>query len=175
LKQGLLFLALLLFLLGLYYYNSPQRQPASAKVAAAVDAPKAAKQPELTTAPAAAAAAAPQQTFPADTLNTPQSTGKEDVETLHRMLEHYLSALQRRGGPPLGDDKDLVRVLTGRNSMRVVFMPAKHHAISAEGRLLDRWGTPYHLHSLSSAKYEVRSAGPDRKLFNEDDLVWPEE
>jgi hypothetical protein len=111
----------------------------------------------------------------ADTLNTSESTGKEDVEILYMILEQYLSSLQRKGGPPLGDDTDLVHVLTGRNPMRVIFLPAQHHAISPQGRLLDRWGTPYHLHSLSSVKYQIRSAGQDKKLFNQDDLVWPED
>lgn len=94
----------------------------------------------------------------------------EDVRILHGLIRQYLTALQRRAGPPIGDDADLVRALTGRNPLRMIVIPPGHPAISAEGRLLDRWGTPYHIHARSSASYEVRSAGADRRLFTADDL-----
>jgi hypothetical protein len=64
-----------------------------------------------------------------------------------------------------------VRALTGRNPLRLIVLPPGHPAISAEGRLLDRWGMPYHIHSRSSTSYEVRSAGADRQLFTADDLI----
>jgi hypothetical protein len=94
----------------------------------------------------------------------------DDVRILHGLIRQYLTALQRRAGPPIGDDADLVRALTGRNPLRFIVIPPGHPAISAEGRLLDRWGTPYHIHARSSASYEVRSAGADRRLFTADDL-----
>jgi hypothetical protein len=36
---------------------------------------------------------------------------------------------------------------------------------------LDRFGTPYFFHPISETRIDVRSAGPDRKLWTEDD-VW---
>jgi hypothetical protein len=104
-------------------------------------------------------------------LNSPDTAPQRDVQILHDLMNQYLTALQRRAGPPVGDDADLVRALTGRNPLKLTVIPPNHPAISKEGRLLDRWGTPYHVHALSSQSFEFRSAGPDRKLYTADDLI----
>ena len=107
----------------------------------------------------------------ADELNSPNHPAEEDVEIVRQLIGQYLTAMQRRPGPPIGDDRDLVRVLTGKNPLRAVVISPTHRAIDREGRLLDRWGTPYHLHPLDATAISVRSAGPDRRLFTPDDLV----
>jgi hypothetical protein len=104
-------------------------------------------------------------------IGAPGRTAADDVETVRRIIGQYTTALQRRAGPPIGDNRDLVRVLSGANPLRLAVLPPGHPAIDAEGRLLDRWGTPYHIHPLGAALISVRSAGPDRRLFTEDDLV----
>ncbi|HYF35266.1 MAG TPA: hypothetical protein VD994_08270 [Prosthecobacter sp.] len=106
-------------------------------------------------------------------LNAPESSPEQDLVILRDLTSQYLTALQRRAGPPIGDDADLVRALTGRNPLRLTVIPPDHPAITPEGRLLDRWGTPYHVHARSAQSFEFRSAGPDRKLFTTDDLVLP--
>ncbi|MDZ4288314.1 MAG: hypothetical protein U0984_10160 [Prosthecobacter sp.] len=106
-------------------------------------------------------------------LNAPDAPPDQDVVVLRDLIRQYLSALQRRPGPPIGDDADLVRALSGRNPLKLTVIPGNHPAINAEGRLLDRWGTPYLIHARSSQSYEVRSAGPDKRLFTADDFVAP--
>lgn len=107
----------------------------------------------------------------AEQLNLPDGDPAQDVITLHRILQQYQRALHNRQGPPIGDDIDLARALKGRNPMKRAFIPATHPALSNDGHILDRWGTPYHLHPRGNGAFEVRSAGPDRKLYTEDDLV----
>ena len=107
----------------------------------------------------------------ADQLNASGVDPAQDVITLHRIITQYQRALRHRQGSPIGDDIDLARALNGRNPMRQVFIPATHPALSRDGHILDRWGTPYFLHPRGNGAIEVRSAGPDRKLFTEDDLV----
>ena len=104
-------------------------------------------------------------------LNTPGGDGLHDVQPLHALIRQYLRILHHRQGPPIGDDTDLAHVLTGHNPMRLIFVPPGNPALSADGHLRDRWGTPYFIHALGYGTYEVRSAGPDRKLFTTDDLV----
>jgi hypothetical protein len=41
--------------------------------------------------------------------------------------------------------------------------------VNEAGELTDRWGTAYFFHQLSSREMEIRSAGPDRKMWTEDD------
>lgn len=87
------------------------------------------------------------------------------------MLRQYLRLLHGRQGLPIGNDSDLSRVLTGHNPMKLVLLPQRHPALSADGRLRDRWGTPYFIHPRGNLAFEIRSAGADRKLFTTDDIV----
>jgi hypothetical protein len=41
--------------------------------------------------------------------------------------------------------------------------------VNAAGELTDRWGTPFFFHQVSKAQMEVRSAGPDRRMWTADD------
>jgi hypothetical protein len=104
-------------------------------------------------------------------LNSPTSDAARDVETLHALLRQYFVFLQRRPGHPIGNDTDLARVLTGHNPMKRVVLPPTHPALSPDGRLRDRWGTPYFIHPRGGGAYEIRSAGFDRKLFTADDAI----
>ena len=104
-------------------------------------------------------------------LNAPASDATRDVAALHGMLRQYLRQLRQRPGHPIGNDADLARVLTGQNPMKLVFLPPTHPALSPDGRLRDRWGTPYFIHPRGNGAFEVRSAGADRKLFTADDAI----
>lgn len=104
-------------------------------------------------------------------LNAPNGNPQQDVESVSALIRLYTRAVRNRQSLPIGDDRDLVRVLTGHNPIHAVFLPPGHPALSADGRLVDRWGTPYFLHALGRNVFEVRSAGPDRILRTADDIV----
>jgi hypothetical protein len=104
-------------------------------------------------------------------LNSPNYDARHDVATLHTMLRQYLRITHRRPGPPIGNDSDLARAFTGHNPMKLVVLPTPHPALSPDGRLVDRWGTSYFIHPRGNLAFEIRSAGPDRKLFTNDDLI----
>jgi hypothetical protein len=104
-------------------------------------------------------------------LNAPGFDAQHDVATLHAMLRQYQRLLRGRQGRPLGNDSDLAHVLTGHNPMKLVILPANHSALTPDGRLQDRWGTPYFIHPRGQGAFEIRSAGPDRKLFTADDVI----
>jgi hypothetical protein len=100
-----------------------------------------------------------------------EGTAVDDIEIVRQLISQYFTALQSNGGPPIGDNADLVRALTGKNPLRLTVIPPGHAALNADGQLLDRWGTPYHLHRVAERSFEIRSAGPDRQLFTADDVV----
>jgi hypothetical protein len=52
----------------------------------------------------------------------------------------------------------------------VAFLPRSHRIFNAAGALTDRWGTPFFFHSAQAGVIAIRSAGPDRLLWTEDDL-----
>lgn len=106
-------------------------------------------------------------------LNAPGQTPEADVRVVRELIGQYLSAMQGKPGRPIGDNADLTRALAGNNRLKLVVVPPGHPAIGASGRMLDRWGTPYHVHPEGGGHFGVRSAGPDRKLFTTDDVIAP--
>lgn len=108
----------------------------------------------------------------ADELWSPRFDAAHDVVVLHRLIGQFTTTLRLSERPPLGDNADLAAALTGSNRRRLVVIPPGHPALR-DGLLLDRWGTPFHLHARSADVIDVRSAGPDRVLFTTDDLTSP--
>ncbi len=106
-------------------------------------------------------------------LNHPQVPAAQDVQTVFSICDSYFTMLKAHEGPPIRDDADLVKALSGKNPTKLIFLPADHPAISPQGRLLDRWGTPYFIHQRKSRFFEIRSAGPDQKMFTPDDFLAP--
>jgi hypothetical protein len=105
----------------------------------------------------------------ADGLNSPGSTLQEDLAKVGSMLAAYRSVYAGRGNP-IGDNREIVETLLGRNPNGVIFLAANHPAINARGELCDRWGSPFLFHAESGTKMEIRSAGPDRIPWNADDV-----
>jgi hypothetical protein len=105
----------------------------------------------------------------ADGLNSPAGDVRSDLRLIDQIFIAYRSAL--RSGNPTGENAEITAALTGRNRLGFAFIPANNPAINAKGELCDRWGTPYFFHQLSGEKMEIRSAGPDRRLWTADDEV----
>lgn len=75
------------------------------------------------------------------------------------------------GSNPVGSNREITRALLGDNARRAKLIPLEMAVLNARGELLDGWGHPYFFHALSGAVMEIRSAGPDGKVFTADDLV----
>lgn len=103
----------------------------------------------------------------ANRLSNPESAPEEDLEIVQSFLQIYSKA---QGGNPAGDNSDITAAMTGTNGHRGRVFPRNHPSIR-EGQIVDRWGTPYWFHPNSGHSMEIRSAGPDRQLFTQDDLV----
>jgi hypothetical protein len=102
-------------------------------------------------------------------LNSPTSDIHADLRQVDAIFAAYRSATH--GDNPVGDNADITAVLIGRNKLGFAFIPADCPAINSQGELCDRWGTPYFFHQLSGEEMEIRSAGPDRKMWTADDEV----
>lgn len=78
------------------------------------------------------------------------------------------------GSFPAGqENRDIMNALTGNNTEKMPVFPRKHPRIDASGNLLDAWGTPFNFHPISSQYLEIRSSGPDREIFTDDDILVP--
>ncbi len=58
-----------------------------------------------------------------------------------------------------------------KNPLRLALIPPDQPAINRAGELCDRWGTPFFFHAESATRMEIRSAGPDQKMWSADDVV----
>jgi hypothetical protein len=91
------------------------------------------------------------------------------MENMRRVFRQYSS---RFGGNPVGTNPEITAALNGGNSKQIVFLNSEDGLhINDQGELVDNWGTPFFFHQLSGTEMEIRSAGPDRKMWTDDDLV----
>ena len=102
----------------------------------------------------------------ADELNDTQGSIQRDLATVQELFAHYRSVF---GENPTGSNDEITAALSGTNERLFAPLPRGHSAINREGKLSDRWRTPFFFHSLSAEFIEIRSAGPDRRLWTDDD------
>lgn len=91
----------------------------------------------------------------------------DDIIIIEQLLGHYRYVYKEN---PVGENFEIVEQLMGNNSMKIVFIAPESEAL-LEGNLVDRWDTPYFFHALSGQDMTVRSAGPDKKMWTDDDVT----
>ena len=103
-------------------------------------------------------------------LNAPDSTIQRDFEILDTLLDFFRKF---NGGvnPQGGEIEEIVVELSGQKGKLLAVLPPDHPFINSNGELLDRWGTPFHFHPVDYDTLEIRSAGPDHKLWTADDVM----
>ena len=97
-------------------------------------------------------------------------TPEHDLTLLSHLMENSVLLLKSAANRPLGGNEDWARFLIGRNAAHERFLPATHVALDAQGRLVDRWKSPLFIHALGGGRFEIRSAGPDKTMWTDDDL-----
>lgn len=95
----------------------------------------------------------------------------EDLRKVQRVAMGYFSLIKDSGRYSIGGNADFSAVLQGENLNRQVFIRRDHPIFSAEGMLLDRWGSPLIIHPEGWRQLELRSAGPDRTAYSADDVI----
>ena len=122
--------------------------------------------------PAAGSSAAPpaEVSHLADALNSPTGDIRADLQIVSDVLATFRTNFPH-GGNPVGANFEITAALAGKNPLRLALIPPNHPAINRAGELCDRWGTPFFFHAESGAKMTIRSAGPDRKMWTDDDVV----
>jgi hypothetical protein len=113
---------------------------------------------------------APRSTL-ADGLNSPNQDIFADLRQINDLLAAFRSNFPRDGNPA-GSNPEITAALAGKNKLQLALLPPDHPAINRDGELCDRWGTPFFLHPESGTRMDLRSAGPDRKFWTEDDVVF---
>ena len=168
----LLVVAGLLIALYLWHWGRPV-PPAPAPAASGLVTGTPAAPSPAPAAPAAARAAfpdSPPEGFEGlGDLHAPGGNVTADLRIVQAVLEAFRTSFPTEGNPT-GSNAEITAALAGANRLRLVLVPRGHPAINGDGELCDRWGTPYFFHSESRRRTTVRSAGPDRRMWTEDDV-----
>jgi hypothetical protein len=91
------------------------------------------------------------------------------LENVRHAIRDYAA---RFGGNPVGTNPEIARALGGENPRHVNFLDQQAGMrLNEKGELVDPWGVPFFFHQLSAQEMEIRSAGPDRRMWTDDDLV----
>lgn len=173
-KRAVSLILLLLIVLALWTVVSrmakrtavaPESQPAGSALS-----PASASRSSPARAEGAGAAAAERSTL-ADELNAPASDIHRDLRLVAEIVGTFQSNFLQTGNPT-GTNAEITAALAGKNPLRLALVPADHPAINREGELVDRWSTPFFFHAESATRMEIRSAGPDRKMWTDDDVAF---
>jgi hypothetical protein len=117
------------------------------------------------TAPAASIPPSPPEPPPA--ASQPSVGGVEaEIDNVSFAIRDYRNVLKEN---PVGNNAEITKALLGDNLKQVKIAAPVGSTINGEGELCDRWGTPYFFHALSKTSMEIRSAGPDRRMWTDDD------
>lgn len=105
----------------------------------------------------------------ADRLGAPNTNPEAEPGIVLDILNVYRRSC---GVYPAGEDnRQIVNALLGANKEHLPFIPSDHPRLNAQGEMVDAWGTPFFFHLISRTSIEVRSAGADRRMFTDDDVV----
>ena len=95
-----------------------------------------------------------------------ENEAASDLQRITRMLRDYRTIAKDN---PIGSNAEIAEALAGDNPRHAKILPDELPRNSS-GEMVDRWGTPYFFHQLSRNSMEIRSAGPDRKMWTSDDV-----
>ncbi len=101
----------------------------------------------------------------------PQNTIHADLAIVIDLLDSFNTLLKGRTTLPAATNQELVKALLGDNNDRIRFISSESKALNEKKELIDRWGTPLFFHFENEIMPEIRSAGPDKKMWNDDDTV----
>jgi hypothetical protein len=101
----------------------------------------------------------------------PASPPQDDLILMSRAIASFLLISKQAGDRPLSANEEWSAALRGNRPGTEPWISNKSVALDSRNRLIDRWGTPLHFHALGGKQWEIRSAGPDKKMWSDDDLL----
>ncbi|MGJ8674139.1 hypothetical protein [Rubritalea sp.] len=105
-------------------------------------------------------------------LDDPSIGDGQAMDAVYSLLSSLRSTAYQ-GSYPIGLNVEVTNALLGDNPIKVGVLPIDSPRINENGELVDSRGTPFWFHSQSSVELTITSAGPDRLLHTEDDVIYP--
>lgn len=111
---------------------------------------------------------------PAGSVTEPQEGGPgspeqvaADLDELALSFRDYRTVMTEN---PVGNNAEITSALMGGNRKGARLAPPGAR-VNGSGQMVDRWGSPYFFHQISATSMEIHSAGPDKKMGTEDDVI----
>lgn len=101
----------------------------------------------------------------------PSGTLADDMEIFTRYLTNVFILIKQRDSRHYATNEDLALFLTGQKGNLTPYLSTESSILNAQGQLVDRFGSPLMIHPLSQDQIEIRSAGPDKEPYTEDDIT----
>ena len=101
-------------------------------------------------------------------------TIREDLEAVFDLVTDCQVTIKNFDAYFLPDNQAVTMFLRGGNPEGIAWIPPSHPAVSERGELLDRNDVPLFFHRESGLRFQMRSAGEDRVMWTEDDVVYPD-
>lgn len=100
----------------------------------------------------------------------PGTRPEDDLSSLAHAVSNLM--LLVKGGAPfrMGANEEFAAALMGKNADKLVFLAPPHPCLNERGQIVDRWKTPLFFHVRDATRIDLRSAGPDKEMWTEDDL-----
>ena len=117
--------------------------------------------------PGSAAATAPMAVRPLSSTGI-AAVVKTELESVKFVVRDFRASL---GGNPVGNNAEITKALMGANRKKTHFLDGANLRLNDKGELIDRWDTPYFFHQISGIEMEIRSAGPDKRMWTDDDII----
>jgi hypothetical protein len=103
--------------------------------------------------------------------SNPATSAKIDLTLLANSITNFLIISKRANERPLSANEEWSAALRGKRDGGEVWLSDSSPVLDSQKRLIDRWKTPLSFHALGGKRWEIRSAGPDKQLWTDDDLV----
>lgn len=99
------------------------------------------------------------------------SNPQQDIAQLSRVLSNFLLTHKNASDRPLSANEEWSATLLGKRPSSPAWLSENAPLFDEKKRLIDRWQSPLHFHAIGRQQWEVRSPGPDKILFTNDDLT----
>jgi len=97
----------------------------------------------------------------------------DDLEAVFWLLNDCQLVVKNFEAQFLPDNQAITSFLRGGNREKIAWIPPAHASVNDQGELTDRFGVPIFFHRESGLRFQIRSAGVDRALWTDDDVVYP--
>ena len=106
-------------------------------------------------------------------VSGPRSAGKKvmcrlEVENLNTAINQFKITF---GKYPTGENSNIVGVLSGNNSQKIVFLNFRQ-TLEHPNEMVDPWNTPYKIEFFQQTNFVIRSAGKDKIFGDADDIIF---